>query len=1128
MNLLDNILSGRCWGIVRYAPAWAVLLVVSTLFLGFSLVSYPVDHAVHLSVATSRGAVLAPSPSGPSLLPAVSLPTGAGPDVASSPAPRMPAVRTAINGTVNLTGTLRSNDTYLTGDVVVTGSTTTTGFTTTTGTATYGPTLVQGALSITGNSSTQGSILTTTPGSSVYIDPPSSASTATMSLIGNVSIGDPADTFLLTSQGATLTVWANASGGIYAQGGGYLINSGSNIQLVNYGPSSLVLNCNVNILGLGPCPVTVSAGTTYTPCYPIVGCLSASSSSITWSGPTTFSITGSVTTSSPGLYAPLPMSHLLVTVPGGGANFSMIPSQGSPSVSVQGAPGEIPSVMTYGDLDVTNGNAVAGNVTVSGNFVSQQHTSTHGYFHNLGGLTITGSLTASGDQQFPGSLYLGSNFTISTFTGQNLTVSGRLLADPEQGGQDTITLTGSLAASGSVVVQGNLSQNASGSLLQGKTWLNGSMSSTGSVLTVGTTEFNGDTTAAGNITLPNTFLGGRLSAQGNLVGIGSTDLTGTLQISGETTIENGTFLANGTTTLSGTIVGNKTDTLNGSASLVTEWGEFLNLTSVVIMGGVATVVGTVSVQGTVSTTGLSTFSSSQVDLAGGLTLNGRSLAEGAVTVTGTTLFSGAVTTTGTASFPGMTLTGDFHLSSSGGSVLSQGTSSVNGDITLSGVLTVVPAAPGVAGTFHEVGNSTISGSLNMTGSVVVTGSSTLTTTQGTELSMHGNIQLGSAAMIRGFVNTSGEVVISGSATLGGGSVVIAGYLSEIGRVFSEGNITLSGEALFSGSLDTNGTTRLPGITTVGDFAMSDGTFRIEGTTTLQGSTSAVGNVTVNSTGYFVQGFNAIDGVTDSVGSFVEQGNSTLDGSAQVAPGSTFGTYMKIVGTLNTGSLTLSGTTILPDDTVQFPSGASIRGNVSLSGTFQGTGDVADFNGQSIVYGTVSSPGMPIVNGPIVITLFGTYFAIILGPELYWFIAILVVALVVAVLDALLFGLHWRKRHELPRVSLKLRLLRIGGLLVLVAGVLVGIVGAFSLGSGLAAAPDGGEASWVAPLYYVAAGLATLGVVVWVTSRVLIRRERKHSAMVPPPPPPAPYPPFPEFAPPPETFEADVPPAPAGQ
>lgn len=1129
-NLLDNILSGRCTDIVRLTPAFAVVIVLSALLMGLG--PLPLSGEVHLTVHAYQPPVASGDPSvAAGSNPGTTTPVHHGPPAPPSavkgPSAGLP-VRTSINGTVNLTGTLLSNDTYLTGGVNVTGSTTTTGYTTTTGPATYGPTLVQGTLSITGNSTSTGSILTTTPGSSIYINPPSSASTATMSLIGNNTLGNATDSFLMTSQGATISVWSNASGGIYAVTNAFSINSGSNIQLVNYGPSSLTLNCNVNILGLGPCPVTVSAGTTYTPCYAIVGCLSASSSSITWSGPIAFSITGSVTTSSPGLYADMPLSHLLVSVPGGGANFSMVPAQGAPSVWVMGSPGLIPSVNTYGDLEVTNGNAVSGLVTVSGNFVSNLHTTTHGYFHNLGGLTIIGSLESWGDQQFPGSLYLGPDFTIVTSPGKNLTVYGELVADPEAGGTNTVTLTGALEAAGTVAIRGNLSQNSTQALLTGTTWLNGSMNSNGSVVTVGTTEFNGSTTATGNITLPNTFLGGSLSAQGNLQGIGATALSGSLAITGKTEIANGTFLANGTTTLLGTIVGNKSDTLNGTASLVTMWGEYLNLTSVVIMGGVATVIGSVSVQGSVSTTGLSTFTATQVDMSGGISLNGYSLAKGAVSVIGTTLFSGAVTTSGTANFPGMTLTGQFHLSSSGGSVLAQGTSSVNGDISLLGVLTVVPATAGTAGTFHEVGDSSITGSLNMTGTVVVTGSSTLTTTQGTQLSMHGDIQLGSAAMIRGYVNTSGQVVISGSATLTGGSVVISGYLTEVGKVYSEGNITLTGEALFSGSLDTNGTTRLPGITTVGDFAMSAGTFNIEGTTTLQGSTDAVGNVTVNSTGYFVRGFNAINGITSSVGSFVEQGNSTLAGSAMVDPGATFGTYMKIVGTLNTGSLTLSGTTILPDDTVTFPSGVTLQGNVSLSGTFSGTGSVVTFVGQSIVYGSVSSPGMPLVNGPIVVTLFGTYFVIILGFELYWFIALLVITLVVALVELLLFLLGWRRRHELAAPSRRLRGLRIVGLLTLVAGTLLGVLGGFSLGSSLASSPDGGGVGWVAPMYYVAAVLGTLGFVLWVVSRILIRRERRQRANVPLPPP-SPYPPFPDFVPPPpETFGTDVPPAPVGQ
>ncbi len=1112
-------------------PRAPLFLVVAVLLFALLTPSAPLGnissaHPVgHSDVSrTAPGVSLSPIPPAGALSPLPSHLRAA--PRSSAPPPE----RTGINGTVYLNGTLQSNDTTLTGGVSVSGTTVTTGYTATTGNATYGPTRVVGTLSIQGNSTSSAPILTTSAGSSIFIDPLLSTSTATMSLVGNIALGNGTDAFNMNSQGATLTVWSNASGGggIYGVGGGSNINSGSNIQITNYGPSAITINCNIVLV----CPISVSAGSTFTPCYPIIGCVSASSSSITWNGPDYFTMQGSVTTSAPGLYAQLPDSHLVVSVPGGqGANFSMTPSQGAPAVTVAGGSGLTPSVGSYGDLLVTNGDDISGNVSVSGIFQADQHVFTDGTFHNLGGLTIQGSLVSHGDQQFPGYLFLGPSFQVDTNPGQNLTVQGILLSDPEPNGSATVSLTGFLAASGTVSIAGNLTQNLSGSTLTGNTTIVGSVVSHGSVLTSGTTQFLGATTATGNLTLPNMFLGGSLSAQGTLTGQGSTDLAGTLTINGTASISNGSFLVNGTTVILGSIFGNKSDSLSGSASLATKWGEDLNLTSTVYMGGVATVYGSVSVQGTVSTSGLSTFTSTSVDLASGLTLQGNAVTQGQVSVVGTTFFSGAVTTSGHASFPGMDLNGIFHLSSSGGSVLAQGTSSVNGVISLLGVLNVVPASQGTPGTFHEIGNSTITGTLNMTGSVVVTGSSTLTTTQGTELSMHGDIQLGVAAQIRGYVNTSGQVVISGSATLGGGSVVIAGYLSEIGNVFSEGNITLTGEALFSGSLNTNGTTRLPGITTVGDFTMTGGTFRLTGTTTLQGSTQATGNVTVNSTGYYVTGSNAINGVTRSVGSFVEQGNSTLVGTATVGPGSSFGSYMKVVGSLDTGVLSLTGTTILPDDTVTFPPGASISGAVSLQGTFTGTGEAVTFSGQSIVVGTVSSSGLPIVSGPIVVTLFGSYFALILGPEFYWFVALLALGVVVGLVELVLLVLGRRKHAFHSKPSSRLRALRLVGLILLLVGILAGVGAGLSLGGSLAAAPSAATAGLVAVAYWIAAVLGTIGVLVWGVSRILIRRERRKmmASYVPPPPQEYyPWPPSESPMAPPESFGSPAPEPTVGQ
>lgn len=1025
-----------------------------------------------------------------------------------------PPQTTSINGTVSIDGTLLSNDTRLSGGFEAVGSATTSGFTSTTGTAGYGTTRVLGGLTITGTPGSALPALVTNPGSSLFMDPPSSTVGATISMQGNLALGNGStgDTFLLNQQGTPMSVWSNASGGIYGLNGQTTITSGSNIVVTNYGPGTLTINGCILV-----CPITIPAGSTYTPCYPIIGCISASSSSITWTGPIYFNIQGTVSTSSPGLYAEFPESHLSITVPVGvGANFSMLPAQGNPTIQVTRGSVTPAYVSTYGDLLMTGGEQLAANVSVNGTFAAADHVFVNGTFQNLGGLTIYGQMSSWGAQYFPGHLFLGPVFHVTTAPGSNITVQGHIIGDSSGNGTDTINLVGSMISSGNLSLQGYFQQNSTVSNITGNLSTGGTLYASGSIVTTGKTEFLGTFLAQGNLSLPNTFLGGRLSATWcTLIGLGSTDLTGTLSVIGSTEIMNGSFTSSGTSSIRGNIVGNKNDTLTGNSTMTTLWGENLSLTSHVTLGGVATIVGSIGVQGVISTNGTSTFTATAVDIASAVTVNGSSYSTGSVDVDGTTFFTGEVRTSGVSNFPGMNLTGNFSLASTGGSVFAQGTSRVQGTVTLSGLLEVTPPNGTTPGVFHEAGYSSITGNLKMTGKVVVTGHTQLTTSSGALLYMWGDIELGTAAYIQGDVNVSGEVSITGSATLTNDLVQINGTLDQVGEVFSSGDITLIGEASFNGSVDTFGTTVLPGIFTAGSLQIPAGNFIIHGVIGLQGSTTAFGNVTVNSTGYYVVGSDTIRGRSAATGSFSESGHSVLTGYADIGPGSRFGTYMKVVGQMNTGGLSLSGTTILPDDEVTFTDGANITGTSTMDGLLTGIGSSVTFQGSSVVTGTVTSPTMPEIFGPVVLSLLGGYFAITLGTEFYLFIGATVLALVEGVTQGFL-GLRAKwKRLPRPQVSLLARLSRVLGILLTIAGAVSGLGGGFLLGSALASQPMSANPASVSLLYWASSGVMVAGIVLWVVGSLLIRRERRTHLRAwtrAPPPPPAFSPLPPEFQP----------------
>ena len=1014
---------------------------------------------------------------------------------------------TAINGSVVINGTLISNYTTLSGNVANSGTGMTTGYTTTTGTAGYGATRVFGTLTLQQPATPLNPILYTNPGSALYLDPPSSTTSATINMQGDLTLGNPTtgDGFAMSQSGGTLlTVWANASGGIYGIGGATDLNSGSDIVVTNYGPGTITINCNIILI----CPVQVAPGSVYVPC--ILGiCASASSSSITWSGPTDFSINGTVSTSSPGVYASFPESHVEITIPGTtGGNFSMVPLQGSPTISVTAGTQTPAAVTTYGDLLMTGGEQLDANVTVQGTFTAADHVFVNGTFFNQGGLTISGNIVSSGDQYFPHDLSLGPVFNVTTFPGQNITVQGHILGEWTSNTTPTIDVEGSMVTSGSLGLRGYFVQNSSVAQIEGNLSTTGLLVATsapgGSILTRGLTEFGGNFLAEGNLTLPNTFLGGQLSATDcSLVGNGTTNLSGVLTVNGTTKVVNGTFSANGASTILGTIAGNKTYVLTGNATMETLWGENLSLTSTVEMGGVATVVGSVEVQGTIASNGTSTFNETTVDIMDAVTVQGTAYNQGSISVVGTTFFTGQVDSSGRANFPGMSLNGTFALAAAGGSVWAQGTSGVQGTVTLSGTLEITPPTSGASGIFHEDGFSSIYGDLSMTGTVIVTGDTQLTTTNGAQLFMWGNIDLGTSARIEGDVNVTGEVTINGTATLGGGSVVIAGALEQIGEVFSSGDIQLTGEASFQGSVSTYGTTVLPGITTVGTLSMPSTDFIVRGSITLIGSTDADGNVIVNSSGYFVQGSDTIHGRSTSTGTFSNVGSAHFTGYALLGDASQFGTYLKIVGTMNTGSLSLTGTTILPNDEVYFPTGANISGSGTMNGTLTGAGTSVNFVGSSVVYGTVTTSGLPQITGPIVLSLLGGYFAITLGTEIYWFLGMVVVAIGCGLVATLLW-IRRKLRHIIrPPVPVLYRLLALIGAVAMLAGSLGGLVGGFLEGTALANGPMNQNVSGVAALYEISAAVITAGFVLWVIGGLLAWRARRRVTY--PVYPPAPYP-----------------------
>jgi hypothetical protein len=894
----------------------------------------------------------------------------------SSPLPPPATIRaggvptTQFNGTSHINGSLSSSQNYLNGDVNIVGNTITQGWTETQGWADYGPTVVTGSISIVGlNPTLTGTVFSTAPGSSLWVAPNAAYPTATSVMQGDVSMGDAAagDAFNLDSTGATLTIDALQAGGIssYPSGNNNL-NAGSNIAIDNFANSTGSITINGCTL---ICPITVSPGSIFTPCYPIIGCISASTSSITWGANTFFQITGTTTTTGGGVTVSLPDSRMDVTV-GAGANMSLTPSSGSPQVTIAPASGFIADVVATGTTTVSAGDSLANADTiVQGTFQAIQTAMNGGTFYNSGGLSIVGHIDATGEQLFKHNLSISNQVLMTSAPGGNITNTGPVDIN------SAATILGTAVTVGTLNISGSLAQGPTVNQITGTVVSTGTLDTWGSVSVQGKTTFNGNVTASGSISMPDAFLPGTFTlTSGTFVGQGSTVLVGTSVGSGTTTITSSGYTVTGSVDLTGTIQSTGTITVTGTHVITTSGSGFFHLTGTVQMGvsapgtWISQVVGNTYTRGTSFANGTGTFANGLITFGTGLTVHGTAWTEGNTTVVGTNLLDGAVTTAGVSRFPGSVLVGDFALAA-GGSVQATGTTWVEGNISLLGVLSVG------GGTFQETGTSSIAGTVDMDGPVSMSGQAVIWTTPGGALKINSTIQMGAQAgtftsQVVGSTWTVGVVFSNGTSTFAAGLAQFPPGLSVHGTVEAQGNVTVLGSSTYSGSVTTTGTSDFPGAALEGSFALAaPGSVGVNGTSWVEGNVTLVGVLSVESGSFAENGASSILGYSDLDGPVAIKGDSEI----QTAPGGSFAMTAtilmgvsgpswtsKVVGSVDTqGVIFCNGTSSFNGVTASFPPGLSVHGSVASSGTIDVNG-ATDFSGAVTTSGTSQFPGMSLV------------------------------------------------------------------------------------------------------------------------------------------------------------------------
>ena len=469
-----------------------------------------------------------------------------------------------------------------------------------------------------------------------------------------------------------------------------------------------------------------------------------------------------------------------------------------------------------------------------------------------------------------------------------------------------------------------------------------------------------------------TFTGGLLNGAGNLTVLGSMNWSNSATLGGSGNIT--------TTDLTMTTYAN----MSGTGSLTSTganstWNAPGGYIVTLAAGNTYTNQGTLTINtassplwtgGTFNNSG-----SSALVTAGAPTINSMFNNTGSVSASnGTLSLSGGGTDTGNYSTSGagnISLTGGTRVFNAGASV-SSGTLTVNG-----GALTLNSAVPSsisnlnlMSGTINGTGNATVAGTLSWSGA-------------GPGISTIG----GSAAISAGNVAITTYVTMNGTSSLtatgansswnapGGYTVTLAA-----GNMFTnQGTLTInttSSPSWNGGTFNNSGslalaTAGLPTISSTfnnsGSVSASNGTLSLSGNGTDTGSYSTSGSGVVSLTGG-TRVFNT--------GASVSSGTLTVNGgtlSFNSATPNSISNLSFISGTINgTGNATLVGT--LSWGNSGSPAGATIGGNVSISGGNVAITTYAAMNGTSSVTATGANSSWNPTGGYIVTMALGNTFA----------------------------------------------------------------------------------------------------------------------------------------------------------
>ncbi len=622
----------------------------------------------------------------------------------------------------------------------------------------------------------------------------------------------------VTLSGATINQWAGASGSNFttlASWTGMVPTSGAIAQFADHpaaGAVTVNLDANQTVQGL----VFNSTTRNYT--------VSTGSANAFTLDNTTNSAAATITDSSAGagnhtVSVPLTLaSNLTATVTDAANTLTLGGAIGEASV------GKTLTKAGAGTLVLTGTNTYTGATTVSAGTLQLGDGTTDGsilttsaitnnaalVFNLVGsqtdamGISGTGALTKTG----AGTLVLSGT---NTFTSATTINAGSL----QLGAGGT---TGTLAASGALINNANLTINRSNAVVQGTDFSSSAITGTGSFTQAGsgTTTLN----TANSYTGLTTVSAGALNIQ-NATALGTTAAGTTVASGAALQFQGGITVGAEALTLAGTGVANDGALRNISGD--NTYGGLLTL-------GAATRINSDAGTLTLSNTGTITGSGFGLTVGGaGNTAIASLLGTGAGTLTkdGT----GTLTLSGLSSTAGSNYTG--------ATTIDQGTLALAGNVALAGNLA-----------FGSVDGTTTTGSLNLSsGSLTTTGLSvrsnsatanTITLGSGQTLTTNGNVNIGDGTSFSVSGNPTTKLTVAGTTSADGtwnmvssnGTFRVGEIASGASARLSLSTLDLSGLATFSADLRTGGA------------GSSGGTFAVSGTAGTVGGLGGIGSATL--------------------------------------------------------------------------------------------------------------------------------------------------------------------------------------------------------------------------------------------------------------------------------------------